>query len=278
MPRPRRPGRSRLILTTLVLVSLVLVTVSYKDTAPVRSVRSGASTVFSPLQSAGETVASPFRGVWHGATDYDRVKKENARLKDRLDKIKGNQARVDSLERDNKALRRDANVKFAASTPLLGAQVIQGPLSNFDHTIQINVGSGDGVRAGMPVVTNAGMVGKILRVYGDKSSVQLITDPGFKMGVSLMIEKLAPVVAHGDGPDSPLVVDGGVPVVQDVPKGTLVESSGIDRSAFPPHVPVGTVKSTKQSADATEKSITITPYADLHSLTYVQVMLYDAPG
>jgi cell shape-determining protein MreC len=45
----------------------------------------------------------------------------------------------------------------------------------------------------MPVITNGGLVGRIMKVYGNRSTVRLITDPSFSMAV-----KIVP------GPDHPL--------------------------------------------------------------------------
>ncbi len=267
-----------MILVTLILASLVLITVDFRDAGPVRGLRSGASTVFSPFQGVGETIAKPFRDTWHGAFDYDHVKNENNRLQARLDKIKGNQARIDALEAQNRQLRKAADIKFAKGIDKAGAQVVTGPLSNFDHTVQIDVGSGDGVRVGMPVVSNAGLVGRVSRVFGGKSVVLLITDPSFVMGVRINDKEADVAVAHGNGKGEDLVIDGSIPNDRNLPVGTGVFTSGTDRSPFPPDIPVGKVKSTKLSVDGTEKSVTITPAADVTSISYVQVMLYEPPS
>ncbi len=205
----------------------------------------------------GETIATPFRNTWHGAFGYDDVKDENNRLHAKLDKIKGDQARIDALERQNKELRKAADIKFARDIDKVGAQVVNGPLSNFEHTIQIDVGSGDGVTVGMPVVTNAGLVGKVTQVFGGRSVVLLITDPSFVMGVRINDANGDIAVAHGNGKGEDLVVDGSIPIDRDMPAGTDVFTSGTDRSPFPPDIPVGKVKSTKPSIDGSEKSVTI---------------------
>ncbi len=278
MARRQRPGRSRIILVTLILASLVLITFDFRDTGPVHGLRSVVSTVLSPLEGVGSTVATPFRNAWHGAFDYNRVKDENAKLRARLDKIKGNQAQVDALRSQNRQLRRAADIKFAPTVDKVGAQVMTGPLSNFDQTIRIDVGSGEGIRVGMPVATNAGLIGKVVRVFSGQSVVQLLSDPNFEMGVRLNDAAGDVAVAHGTGKGQPIVIDGGIPYDRDIPDGTDVFTSGTDRSPFPPDVPVGKVKSTKPSVDGTEKSVTITPAADLTAITYVQVMLYEPPS
>jgi rod shape-determining protein MreC len=81
-----------------------------------------------------------------------------------------------------------ALVDFSQSNPesvYKAATVIGRDPSPFLHYIMINVGSNDGVRTGMPVVTNQGLVGRIDAVIADASRVQLVTDPGAAVNVRL---------------------------------------------------------------------------------------------
>jgi rod shape-determining protein MreC len=81
-----------------------------------------------------------------------------------------------------------ALVDFSQSNPesvYKAASVIGRDPSPFLHYIIINVGSNDGVRRGMPVVTNQGLVGRIDAVIADASRVQLVTDPNSAVNVRL---------------------------------------------------------------------------------------------
>ena len=55
----RTGGRSRLTIALLVLTSIALLTLDFRDAEVVQSARRAASTVFSPFRGAAETVASP---------------------------------------------------------------------------------------------------------------------------------------------------------------------------------------------------------------------------
>ena len=66
------------------------------------------------------------------------------------------------------------------------AQVIGDSPTNFSQTIEINQGSESGIRVGMPVLNAAGLIGKITKVYGDRSVVMLITDPDFALSVKVV--------------------------------------------------------------------------------------------
>ncbi|GAB1472424.1 rod shape-determining protein MreC [Chloroflexota bacterium] len=81
-----------------------------------------------------------------------------------------------------------ALVDFSRSNPestYKAASVIGRDPSPFLHYIIINRGSNDGIRRGMPVVTNQGLVGRIDAVIADAARVQLITDPASSVNVYL---------------------------------------------------------------------------------------------
>ena len=94
----------------------------------------------------------------------------------------------------------------ATSTPP-SARVLSSDPSNFSHTIDISKGSDDGLKVGMPVVNGAGLVGRIVQVTPNRSTVQLITDPDFLVGVRLLGSDLATGTAHGQGQGEDLLVD-----------------------------------------------------------------------
>ena len=121
-------------------------------------------------------------------------------------------------------------------------RVVGGSFTNFENTIQIDRGTDDGVAVGMPVVTGSGLAGRVVAATSSRSTVQLITDPGFDIGIRLAVTGEVGV-AHGTGEGRPLVVDQGIPVnlEDNVRTREPVTTSGVSRSAFPPDIPVGRV-------------------------------------
>ena len=89
MALSRRTGRSRLTLALLVITSIALLTLDFRDAGPVESARRAASSVFSPLRGAAETVTGPFTDAWHGVTGYGDLEAENERLRARIDEMEG---------------------------------------------------------------------------------------------------------------------------------------------------------------------------------------------
>src|SRR4029078_6982316 len=65
------------------------------------------------------------------------------------------------------------------------ASVIGRDPSPFLHYIILDKGSNDGLRRGMPVVTDQGLVGRVDAIISGAARVQLITDPASVINVRL---------------------------------------------------------------------------------------------
>ena len=153
-----RGGRSRFTLALLILTSLTVLTLDFRGSSAIQSLRSTASTVFSPVRDAAGSVFSPVGNAWNGLFHYGNVKKENDRLRAQIDD-RGQAARTPMPGKPYDRLARGRRARQFTQIPAVTAQVISGPLTNFEHTIEIDRGSASGIKVGMPVVTGAGLVG-----------------------------------------------------------------------------------------------------------------------
>ena len=87
----------------------------------------------------------------------------------------------------------------------------------------------------MPVVNGAGLVGRIVQVTPNRSTVQLITDPDFLVGVRLLGSDLATGTARGQGQGEDLLVDTRLePEIDDPPKpGTALTTAARSSARSP---------------------------------------------
>ncbi len=272
MPSSRRLGRSRFTLVLLILASLTVLTLNYRDSGPVQGMRTAAGTVFSPFEGVGHAIASPFQNAWKGIFSYDDLEDENADLRAQLAEIESAPTREAALEAENEELRVTQGLTYGGDIPRVTAEVTSGPLTSFDTTFEIDKGSGDGLRTGMPVVAAGGLVGRVERVEGGSARIRVITDPSYvPFGVKLVeggdVGKAEP------GPDGLLEIASGIDDGTPVARGDGVVTSGLDGSAYPPLIPVGTVESRRLSEDRTEQIVTVEPSADLDGLSFVVILL-----
>lgn len=274
MAASRRTGRSRLTLALLILTSLAVLTLDFRDAGPVRALREVAATVFSPLRGAADTVSTPFSNAWGGITDYGDVKKENEELREQVDALRGDAVRGKDAIDQLVPILEQLDISWVDQVARTTARVTSGPVSNFDYTIEIDKGSSDGIVEGMPVVSGAGLVGRVVQAAPSTSTVQLLTDPDFRVGVR-MVPGGTPGTARGSGRGEPLVVDTALDPKAELPEDAVLTTSGADRSAFPASIPVAEVTGKRPASGGLTLDLLAEPYADTGGLAYVTVLLYE---
>ena len=274
MAFPRRSSitpRSRATFGLLILTAVSLLVLDLPGTGPLRPIRNVLASAFSPIRSAGDAILEPFSNGWKGAFGYGDLKAENDRLRAELAATAGQDADVERLQEKVRDLER-LNGIAVEDLRLLTAEVESAPLNNFDHSVEIDQGSGDGVKSGMAVVTTGNAVfGRINTTTGGRSTVTLITTADFQVGVRLADGTRA--VAQGQGRDRPLLIDS-VEVTR-AKVGDWVYTSGVEQSPFPKDLKIGKVTKV-DTIPGQGTTLEVEPLADLSSV-YVKVVLKDPP-
>ncbi len=269
-------GRSRSTIIILALASITLLTLDFQGVAVVDTVRDGARTVFGPVESAADAVIDPFRDAWNGAFDYDELTAENERLRSQLEEVAGNEVELEELTARYEALQEQAQLKPPGGYTSVTGRVVSRASSNFDRTIEIDIGSADGAGKGMPVVTGSGLAGKIHRVSSDRSVVLLANDIAFEVGVR-MVGSGDVGLAHGSGEGNPLIVDAALEPETEIEPGENVVTSGLEGSQYPPGVAVGKVTAVERDERGIP-TVEVDLIAELSRLSFVSVLIPDEAG
>lgn len=259
------------------MTSLAVLTLDFRDAAIVDSLRGAAATVFSPLRGVADAVTDPFQNGWNGITDYGDVKSENEDLRRRLEEAEGRAIQGENAIAELEALLEEVGIDYVGDVPRTAARVLSGPVGNFSHTVEIDKGTDHGIREGMPVVSGAGLVGRVRLATSSRSTVQLLTDPEFRVGVRLLPEGVLGT-ASGQGEGEPLVVDTSLDAETVLEPGGHLVTSGADRSAFPASIPVGEVARTEPAGGGLSLDLVVEPFADLDRLAFVTVLLWEGTG
>ncbi|MEZ5348223.1 MAG: rod shape-determining protein MreC [Microthrixaceae bacterium] len=115
------------------------------------------------------------------------------------------------------------------------------------------------------------MVGRIVRVSGNRSVVQLATDPSFRVGVRLADTQVLGV-GHGSGPKGPFVVDRGIEIEADIEENEGVLTSGLDRAIMPPDLVIGLVEEVEPDEAAQSLILRVDFAAEFSQLDVVKVL------
>jgi rod shape-determining protein MreC len=170
----------------LVLTSIILITLDLQNSSAISGLRNIFSTVFRPVESTARVITRPISNGWHGIFDYNDVLDENDRLRERIAQQEGATIAAAASVRLAQELLALNGLPTLAGINAVTAQVIGDSPTNFSQTIEINQGNESGIRVGMPVLNAAGLIGKITKVFSDRSVVMLITDPDFALSVKVV--------------------------------------------------------------------------------------------
>ena len=170
----------------LVLTSIILITLDLQNSSAISGLRSVFGALFRPVESTTRVVTRPISNAWHGIFDYNDVLDENDRLREKVAQQEGATIAAAASVRLAQELLALNGLPTLAGINAVTAQVIGDAPTNFSQTIEINQGSESGIRVGMPVLNAAGLIGKVTKVFGDRSVVMLITDPDFALSVKVV--------------------------------------------------------------------------------------------
>jgi rod shape-determining protein MreC len=178
-------GRRRIIIL-LILTSILLLTMDVRGNRFLDGSRSAFMWALSPVETAIRVVARPIGTAWNGITNYADLEDENARLQELVDSQRGAEVAARNAVAENQRLRALNELASLADIDSVTASIIGQSPSNVDQIVEIDRGSRQGIAVGMAVVNEAGLVGKVTRVFSDASLVMLITDPRYAVEVKVL--------------------------------------------------------------------------------------------
>lgn len=274
-----RARSTRVLVVALVSISLVTITVDYREgtDGPLASLGDGALAVVSPLQEAVSKVTHPIGNFFSTLFRLPSIRHERDLLRERVDTLETQLAegRADQARLTETEALLGLQESLGQRIETTGAQVIANGVSNFEWTITIDKGSSDGIHENMPVVASAGLVGHVVNVGTSSSVVQLIIDPDSSVAGRLDVSRQTGLLS-GEGQDD-LQMSLVEPTVEVAPDEHVVTAgyriAGVAESLYPPNVLVGTVSRVLDEDSATEKFLTVRPAVDFSSLSLVLVVL-----
>lgn len=281
MATTRRTSQ-RLTLLMLVLASITVLTLDYHGEANrvIGAVRNRVGDGLSPLQRAVAALLHPLGDSVAGAFHYGSVQQQNQSLQAEIGRLRRQLAADQAASASATALLGLDHLPWVGNVAQRDAEVLSGPSSNFEYTLEIDRGSADAVAAGMPVVGADGFVGTVLSTGAHQSVVRLLQDPRSAVGVRIGIDGSDVGVVSGQGRHRSLSIQL-LSTASRVHRGEWVYTSGTSSSgvsAYPAGIPVATVSAVHATSGGLGENVTVTPLVDPSSLEYVAVLLWTPPA
>ncbi|MDX6666351.1 MAG: rod shape-determining protein MreC [Solirubrobacteraceae bacterium] len=273
--------RRRAVLGLLVGCALILLTAYFGEGAGggLHSIQRGALAVFSPIESVASDAVKPFRDLFGWFGDTFHAKGENKKLRKEVDSLRFAVADANAKLRTSTQLDKITELdgtRGLTDMGLVDAKVVIASSSLWYSTVNINRGSGDGVKVNDAVIDGDGVVGVVTKTASDGAQVLLLTDA--LSGISAKIARTGVLGFVETGtPGNPndvlmkRIPRGKVPQV-----GQMVVTAGLRSTTFPSNfpgdLPIGVVTKVDPNELDTSQLVHIKPYADFHQLDVVQVI------
>lgn len=266
--------RPRLLLAALALVSLVLMTLDFRegDDGPLTAVQDRAVALFAPVQELVGSAVAPLERAVETVGELGDLRERNAALEAELEELRQRSVSLADLERENERLRELLDMRDRYDFETVAARVIARPPGASRWSVLVDVGTEDGIAAGMAVIDGEGLVGTVTRATDGHARVQLAHAPEARYAVRL-----------GEEGHDALLSGGGhrameVQIIEDtqaeLEEGDRVLTRAFQGTSIPDGLPVGSLAE-GGSTDRTPQ-LPVDPAVDFASLDLVQVVV-DVP-
>lgn len=244
-----------LLFALFVLLSLFLL--STNDSPQIRSLRSASLMTVGGLQDALSFIPN-----------YFDLRRENKALRELNLSLGDEVSRLREARLQNIRLRELLGVKDKPPHGYIAGAVVGKSLELLRNTITLNIGENDGVRVNMPIVTERGLVGRIVAVSSGYSVGQILYNRDLRISAKVQRSRVDGIVKWESGNQLSLQ---NVVKTMDVQAGDLVITSEYS-TLFPPGIPIGVITSSRLLSGSLFQAIEIQPEVDFTRMEEVFVV------
>ncbi len=202
-------------------------------------------------------------------TQLQTMRARNADLEDALARYQAELIELREIASDYERLAQLLDyTSTAANQEFVTADVINVDQTGLRRSMTVNRGTRDGIAVGMPVVTNQGLVGRVLDISANAARVLLVTDRDSAVSARLQTTRVEGSLRGQLSGNLRLTL---VPPGDTIAVGDLVLTSGLGGN-FPPDLVIGQVASTRQFQFELFQEAEVISFNDIDALEIVLVM------
>lgn len=222
-------------------------------------------------------------GLFEDIANLNDLAKENEQLRILAAQYARDKAQYNFIQAENDGLKKDLDFTKAQKElykyDYRIAQVISQTTEPSNSTIVIDLGSKDGVRPNMSVISNDGFVGVISQVSNFTSTVKLVTmmnanDPNSQPPIAATAigkEGKTFGMIENYNPETGMLYMNKIPVGDPIAKDDVIVSSG-SGGLYPRGLTIGTVESVEVSEFGLTSTAVIKPSAEFQDWKHLIVV------
>ncbi len=226
-----------------------------------------------PVQRAMALPVDLLREVWTDYVALVDVRESNDALRQQIHALREENLQLREALLASERLERVLGLREAFEVGMLPTQLVASDLSPWFRSILIDRGESDGVRSGMPVVSEQGLVGLVTGTSGSAAKTMLVLDRQAAIDGTVQRSRTRGTVRGrgGEELEFEFVIRGS-----DVEVGDVVITSGLD-GVYPKGIRLGQVTSLERPGSKLLGTAVVTPAVDFGRLEQAFVMLRRGP-
>jgi rod shape-determining protein MreC len=158
------------------LLGLGLLLLSMRQPAAFAPLRGVAGDVVAPAGEVTAAARSGSDGLLGGIAGYVRAGSQNAALREEVEIARIRLAEAAAIKAENRRLKALLDLREEATKPVATARLVGSTATSGRRLAFLGVGRSDGVTPGMPVVSQRGVIGRVLETGRNSARVLLLTD------------------------------------------------------------------------------------------------------
>src|SRR5688572_26975526 len=150
----RRAGRGRLLLFAFLALSIVVITLDFRQEGdgPLERAKDVSSAIVTPIQRGLTAVFTPVGNFFSTISELSSLRAENAELQNRVEEAEQRIGEAESVLDENERLLALQGLDESYPTmDRVSARVIGRPPANYKWAVTIDKGRNDGIRTNMAV-------------------------------------------------------------------------------------------------------------------------------
>lgn len=200
---------------------------------------------------------------------YRRNFFQNKKLKTQIGLLKYKLDVLREMELENQRLHKLLSLKQSLPLKLVPAKVIARSSENWSSAVIIDKGSRYGVKSGMPVITFAGLAGRVVDVTASTSKVVLISDPSLSVAALVQRSRQEGVVCGTLGAG---IIMKYLSEDADIKAGDSIISSGLNKT-YPKGLFIGEVIEVSRQFSGLSCYALVRPAVNLFNIEEVLVVI-----
>lgn len=260
------------VAAVLLIISLAVISYSASRLSETGFLRKMVLEAAAPVEDAVNVSLKGLHDSWKRYLFLVGMEDENRRLRH------GNAVLSEQLNHyregyiEGMRLQKLLNLKDGLSNRVVAARVVDRSRASLFKTILIDKGTADGMRVGFPVLSEQGVVGRIIETAWHASQVLLLVDGNSNID-GLIQRSRAQGILQGAGSAGCNLKY--ISRVEEVLPGDLVLSSGL-AGVFPKGLLLGVVTKVSRKGEGLFQKIDVAPAVDFGKLEEVLALIPEA--